>query len=232
MLKICNVSKKYSEALVVNNVSFNFEKGKIYGIIGPNGAGKSTLLKLISGFLKTSSGDIFLRGKKIVEPTSEIACMWQKPYLFQTTVYKNLVYGLKIRGFNQTQIKKRMNELVKQFKLEGLKDKQAKFLSGGEGARVALARTVACESPILMLDEPAANLDPPNTRMMEEILKEVQQEKNLTIIIVTHDMFQARRLAHYTLYMENGKLLEAGKTKDLFSNPKEVTTQRFLQGML
>ncbi|MGI6225064.1 MAG: energy-coupling factor ABC transporter ATP-binding protein [Peptococcales bacterium] len=232
MLEVRNVSQKYTDNLVVNNLNFTFAKGKIYGIIGPNGAGKSTLLKIISGFLKPTNGEIFLNGQKILEPTSEIACMWQKPYLFQTTVYKNIAYGLKIRGYNRSEIDRRLNDLLKEFKLEDLKDKPAKFLSGGEGARVALARAVACESPIIILDEPAANLDPPNTRMMEEILKEVQKEKELTIIIVTHDMFQARRLAHYTLYMENGKLLESGATEDLFLNPKEVSTQKFLQGML
>ncbi len=125
-----------------------------------------------------------------------------------------------------------MEELIQQFRLEKIRDKPAKFLSGGEGARVALARAVACNSPIIILDEPAANLDPPNTRMMEEILAQVQQEKNLTIIIVTHDMFQARRLAHYTLYMENGFLVEAGLTKEIFEKPKEKGTQKFLQGML
>jgi len=232
LLEVHNVSKEYDRQLVVNNVNFTFEPGKIYGIIGPNGAGKSTLLKLISAFLKPTRGEIYLNGKRLSEPVPEMACMWQKPYLFQTSVYKNIAYGLKIRGLSEKNIQYRTEKLISQFKLEGLKDKQAKFLSGGEGARVALARAVACDSPIIILDEPAANLDPPNTRMMEEILSEVQQEKNLTIIIVTHDMFQARRLAHYTLYMDNGSLKEWGPTQDLFLQPKEASTKKFLQGML
>ncbi|MDK2822909.1 MAG: tungstate transport system ATP-binding protein [Clostridia bacterium] len=232
MLEIRNISKKYGDQLVVNNVSFNFEPGKIYGIIGPNGAGKSTLLRLISAFEKPSSGEVLLQNKKLLEPTTKIACMWQKPYLFQTTVFKNIAYGLKVRGIEKKEIKKRMEKILKQFRLEDLRDKPAKFLSGGEGARVALARAIACDSPIIVLDEPAANLDPPNTRMMEEILLKVQKEKKLTVIIVTHDMFQARRLAHYTLFMENGILKEANFTSELFTKPLEKSTQRFLQGLL
>lgn len=232
MLEIRNISKKYGDQLVVNNVSFNFEPGKIYGIIGPNGAGKSTLLRLISAFEKPSSGEVLLQNKKLLEPTTKIACMWQKPYLFQTTVFKNIAYGLKVRGIEKREIKKRMEKILKQFRLEDLRDKPAKFLSGGEGARVALARAIACDSPIIVLDEPAANLDPPNTRMMEEILLKVQKEKNLTVIIVTHDMFQARRLADYTLFMENGIIKEANFTCELFTKPLEKSTQRFLQGLL
>lgn len=232
LLEVKSVTQRYGEQIAVNKVTFTFEKGYIYGIIGPNGAGKSTLLKIISGFLRATGGEVLLEGNKITQPTPDIACMWQKPYLFQTTVYKNIAYGLKVRGFDKKQLEIRMEELIQQFRLEKIKDKPAKFLSGGEGARVALARAVACDSPIIILDEPAANLDPPNTRMMEEILAQVQQEKNLTIIIVTHDMFQARRLAHYTLYMESGFLVEAGLTKDIFENPKEKGTQKFLQGML
>lgn len=232
MLEIRNISKKYGDQLVVNNVSFNFEPGKIYGIIGPNGAGKSTLLRLISAFEKPSSGEVLLQNMKLLEPTTKIACMWQKPYLFQTTVFKNIAYGLKVRGIEKREIKKRMEKILKQFRLEDLRDKPAKFLSGGEGARVALARAIACDSPIIVLDEPAANLDPPNTRMMEEILLKVQKEKNLTVIIVTHDMFQARRLADYTLFMENGILKEANFTCELFTKPLEKSTQRFLQGLL
>jgi len=232
VLELKNVCQKYGRNLILNNISYKFQPGKIYGIIGPNGAGKSTLLRILSGFEKSTTGAVFLQGEQLLEPNFSISCMWQKPYLFQTTVYNNIAYGLKIRGFKRTMINDKLNEIIKQFRLEKLVNKLAIHLSGGESARVALARTVACDSPIIILDEPAANLDPPNTRMIEKILAEVQKERNLTIIIVTHDMFQARRLAHYTLFMEDGVLKEANLTEEFFTNPQELSTQRFLQGLL
>ncbi|MFZ5945498.1 MAG: phosphate ABC transporter ATP-binding protein [Bacillota bacterium] len=232
MLEVRNISKRYGQQLVLNRVNFTFKPGVIYGIIGPNGAGKSTFLRILTAFEKPDSGEVFFKDKRLNEPIDHISCMWQKPYLFNNSVYENIAYGLKVRGKSKEEIDHRVKKLLVQFRLEHLVEKHARFLSGGEGARVALARAIACESPFIILDEPAANLDPPNTRMIEELLSEVQQEKGLTVILVTHDMFQARRLAHFTLFMENGELQEANVTSHLFANPEKLSTQKFLRGLL
>lgn len=232
MLNVKNLSKKYGNHIAVDNINFQFKSGMIYGIIGANGAGKSTLLKLMSAFEIPCAGDVFLENKKLKHPSRSISIMWQKPYLFQTNVYNNIVYGLKARGINNSDIEERVVKIIEKFHLNDLKYKHSTELSGGESARVALARTLACGSSVILLDEPAANLDPPNTRLMEEKLKEVQRELGLTVIIVTHDMFQARRLADYTLYMEKGRITEANYTEKIFGEPKNKSTMRFLEGLL
>lgn len=232
MLEAVNISKFYGKQSVLKNFNFLFESASIYGIIGPNGAGKSTLLRILGAFEESDQGEVFLQGQRLSQPSPLISCMWQKPYLFQTTVEKNVAYGLKIRGFTGGELSSKTDEILTRFRLESLKAKNGRLLSGGEGARVALARTIACGSPIILLDEPAANLDPPNTRMIEELIKDIQKEKGLTVIVVTHDMFQARRLADYTLFIDRGELIEWNKTKELFDSPQKNATQRFLQGIL
>ncbi|MBZ4653206.1 MAG: transporter related [Peptococcaceae bacterium] len=230
MLEIKDISQCYGPHWVLKEINFTFEEGRIYGIIGPNGAGKSTLLRVLTAMEKPRAGEIWWEKKLLTQPIPEITCMWQKPYLFQTTVKENLLYGLKIRKWPQREQNERLEYLLDKFRLREYKHKYTEALSGGEGARVALARAIAPRPRLLVLDEPAANLDPGHTGLLENILKEICRAEGMAAIVVTHDMFQAKRLADITLFLSEGRLIEAGTTDLLFTQPQSEKTRKFISG--
>lgn len=226
------LSQNYQGRRIVQNFSFQFQPGRIYGIIGPNGAGKSTLLRLLSAIEKPTAGRLLYQEKVLTGPVPEISCVWQRPYLFQRHVRGNIRYGLRLRCWPRAAEQERIEQLLKVFKLWELQDQWAPKLSGGETARVAIARAVAPRPKILLLDEPTANLDPSNTRLVEKALYTVHQEEGTTIILVTHDMFQAKRLAEVTLYLSGGKLIEYGSSRTIFYSSAHEETRRFINGEL
>ncbi|MGE5580907.1 MAG: ATP-binding cassette domain-containing protein [Bacillota bacterium] len=222
----------YGERTVLKDFSFSFTANQIYGIIGPNGAGKSTLLRLLTAVEKPSYGRVFFDNQPLDHPIPEIGCVWQRPYLFQTSVSKNIAYGLKLRHWKEGDCRARVARLLSLFHLENLKDAWAPELSVGESARVAIARAIAPFPRLLILDEPTANLDPGQTLLVEEILTFVQKEAKIAVIIVTHDMFQAKRIADTTLFLRNGTLEESGPSGQLFAAPASGNTRRFIEGEL
>lgn len=226
------LSQQYQGRLIVQDFTFQFQPGRIYGIIGANGAGKSTLLRLLSVMEKPSAGRVLFNGKVLTGPVPEISCVWQRPYLFQQSVRGNIRYGLRLRRWPRAAERERVQQLLEIFRLQDLKDQWAPKLSGGETARVAIARALAPRPKILLLDEPTANLDPSNTRLVERALNAVHQEEGTTIILVTHDMFQAKRLAEVTLYLSGGKLIEYGPSRTIFQSPGSEETRRFINGEL
>lgn len=225
-----DISLQINERTILDNITFEFGQGKIYGIIGPNGAGKSSFLKIITGFVNPTSGNVYFENKVISEPQQNIAVVWQKPYMLRTTVYKNIAYGLKIRGLKKDEIKEKVNEVVEIFELNNIINQRAVSLSGGEMAKVAIARAVATSPELLILDEPTASLDPKNILDIEKIIVNLKQRYNMTIILVTHNMFQAKRIADETLFFHSGRLIEAQTTTKLFANPLNILTEEFISG--
>lgn len=232
MLEARNISQIYNGYPVLKDFSYSFTEGEIYGIIGPNGAGKSTLLRIITGMEKPSEGNVFWKGEMLKSPTTDITCMWQKPYLLRKSVRENILYGMKIRGWSVAKREERLNLILDKFHLNDKAHLAADSLSGGEAARVALARTVAPKPRLLVLDEPSANLDPSHTALLECSLQEVSREEKIAIIMVTHDMFQAKRIADKTIFIYNGRLQEHGITKEIFNNPHSEQTGKFIRGEL
>lgn len=232
MLTAVNLTQNYGGRTVVRDFTFEFPPGRIYGVIGPNGAGKSTLLRLLSAMENPLSGQVFFQKKPLVAPVPEICCVWQRPYLFQRTVADNIAYGLRIRKWNRRVAQRRIEQLLAIFKLQELRDQWASKLSGGETARVAIARAFAVRPQVLILDEPTANLDPGNTCLVEKTIRRVHQEEGNTVIMVTHDMFQAKRLADITLYLSGGRLIESGSSEQVFNSPLSEETCRFINGEL
>jgi len=232
MLEIKNISQYYNGRQVLKGISCRFQEGKIHGIIGPNGAGKSTLLRIMTGMEQPQKGQVLWDGKLLKGPTPEVTCMWQKPYLFQTSVRENILYGLKIRNWSREEQEQRLKVILDRFHLNEQARRPADSLSGGEGARVALARTVAPRPRLLVLDEPAANLDPFHTSLLENSLLEVCLDEGMTVIMVTHDMFQAKRIAQETLFICDGSLEEQGTTEQIFNSPQSEKTRKFIRGEL
>ncbi len=215
----------------ISNVSFSIDKGQLVTIIGPSGAGKSSMLKLMNRLEDPDEGTIYYRGKALTDyPIKElrkkIGMAFQAAALFDGTVEDNLAYGPKLHGVEWT--KKWGEELLEAVQLpKDFIHKPVEELSGGEQQRVALARTLANEPDVLLLDEVTSALDLRNVDLVEELIKQLQQQGK-TILMVTHDVEQAERLGDITLYFEKGKLVEKNETVAFFTEPKTEAAKRFL----
>jgi tungstate transport system ATP-binding protein len=209
-IKISNLRKMIGNKTLLNVENLSLESGKIYGIVGPNGAGKSTLVRILSGLDKEFEGEVFYgkeRGNLVsFEKVREsVAMLHQKPYVFNMTVRQNVELGIKLNRRENAEL---VNKVIDVLSLHDIKDKSALKTSGGESQRTALGRLLALEPELLILDEPTANVDPENTRTIEKAISEMREHTNKTIIIVTHNVFQALRLCDFVIYMDKGMVTE------------------------
>lgn len=216
-----DITKAYGNKIVVDNVNLQIHEGEIVALLGPNGSGKTTILKILAFIENPTSGEVYFQGEKVnFKNTEKIrlqsTLVFQKTTVFSTSVYNNIAYGLKLRkvpkGTRDREVKKAL-ELVK---LEGFEKCNAKKLSGGEQQRVAIARALVLQTKLLLLDEPTANLDPKNAGMLEEVINTVNRENNTTIVMATHNMFQAKKLPHRIALMDEGKITEVGTPAEVF----------------
>lgn len=232
-----NLSKEYNGETILKEINLQLERGKIHAIIGPSGVGKSVLLRLLNLLEEPTSGEIYFNEKALkennyLELQRRMTLVFQKPALFNTSVYENVAYGLKIRKENRGSV---IEKVEKALKVVGLKDyehKRARNLSGGEKQRVAIARAMVLEPEILFLDEPTSDLDPRNVAIIEELIKYINREFKTTIVIATHNMFQARRLAHQAIFLFEGRIIESGNAQEIFTNPKDRRILRFIEGKM
>ncbi|SHG87084.1 phosphate ABC transporter ATP-binding protein, PhoT family [Thermosyntropha lipolytica DSM 11003] len=237
ILRLENVKKKYGERTVLDIDYLQIKERSICALLGPNGSGKTTLLKILNFLEKPDAGSLFFRGKKVGwERNLEIARMmsmvFQKPFMFRGTVYQNLAYGLKLRGMSKKEIAARVKEVLSFVGMEGFKDFPAWKMSGGESQRIAIARALALKPKILFLDEPTANLDPHSVQAIERIVKDLPAVYGTTVIIVTHNLFQARRVADECVLLIEGRIVEKGKTESFFTAPQKEETRAFLTGTM
>lgn len=206
-VSINNLKKYYSEKLVLDIEKLEIEKGKITGIIGPNGSGKSTLLHILAGLDNEYSGTVVYDQQVITpKPYDRMTLVSQKPYLFKRKVYANIEYPLKIRNFNKEEMKKRVNKVISRLEIEGLRDKKAHLLSGGESQKVSLARALVFEPELLLLDEPTSNIDPESIKVLEREILRFNRETGATVIIVTHNLEQSDRICDNIIYLEKGRV--------------------------
>ena len=236
IVKLENINKEYDKE-VLRVDSLELKKGLIYGIIGPSGAGKSTLLRIINLLTPQSQGTYYFHGEPVSKSNRELidlqrkmGLVFQKTILFSDSVWNNVAYGLKARGYHKDEINERVGNLLDQVGLRDLAKRRADTLSGGEAQRVAIARSVAYDPELLLLDEPTANLDPYNIELIEKMIKTLREEKSITVIIVTHNVFQARRIADEVIFIDNGKIIEMGPTKKIFNNPDHEKTRLYVEG--
>lgn len=233
-----DVRQTYKGRTVLAVDSLDIQRGEILAIVGPSGAGKSTLLRLLAMLEAPSAGcvSLSLNGCEYthaalpIEIRRQIAMVFQRPILLSRSVRANVAYGLNIRG-------KRKNDPIVEVVLERLAiDHLGKAkphtLSGGEMQRVAIARAMVLESDVIILDEPTINLDPQNIRIIEDFLLERHRQSQTTIIIVTHNIFQAKRLADRVALIYEGELIEVAETERFFENPADERTAAFTGGHL
>jgi len=243
-----DLSIHYGSFTAVRNVNVKVERQKITAIIGPSGCGKSTLLRSfnrMNDFVPSSSvtGEIFLHGQNLysntvdpVEVRRKIGMVFQKPNPFPKSIYENIAWGARINGY-----KGNMDELVESSLKHAalwdeVKDKlkdSAYALSGGQQQRLCIARTIAIQPEIILMDEPASALDPISTLRIEELMQELK--KNYTIIIVTHNMQQAARASDFTAMMmiddnRSGGVIEFDETKKIFTRPSDKRTEDYVTG--
>lgn len=238
LFEIISLSQQYANKEVLNIDRLSLEAGKIYGIMGPSGAGKSTLLRILNLLTPPTRGKIYYRGQDIYALKSKdrlaiqrkMTMVFQKPVLFNATVRENVAYGLKIRGAGRGNIAKKVNAALKRVGLEHMAGRSALSLSGGESQRVALARAIVLDIEVLLLDEPTANLDPGNIAIIEQLIKRLNRERKLTVIMVTHNIFQAQRIADEVIFLHSGQLVEKASTEKIFSAPEDRRTRQFING--
>lgn len=226
-----NLIKDFDGRRVLEIGQLRIEDGTFCGIIGPNGAGKSTLLNLVAGLMKPTDGRL-LYGEEGVSasPYRKMTMVFQAPYLIRTTVEKNIAYPLKLRGWENTQIEERVEELAEELGLTGFLKQKSWKLSGGETQKVALARALSFRPKLLLLDEPTANVDPSTTAEIEQMLRKINDREGTTVILVTHNLVQARRICKEVLFMSQGKVVEFGAAERVLKEPRQELTRRFVAG--
>ena len=223
-----NVSLKLDNNYFFNKLSFKINTSGISVFIGANGAGKSTCIRLLIGLMKPYSGKVLFSADN--RSVDRIGYVPQKIILLRRSVEKNLLHALSISNY-PTNKKRRIKEILKFIKLEHLGKQSARNLSIGQQQLISIMRALAIKPSFLFLDEPCANLDPKTTQIIENLIK-VVSKSGVKIIIVTHDLFQAKRLANDVLFFHNGEIIEQGKTNIFFRRPKSKEAKDFQKGLL
>tara|TARA_B100000579_G_scaffold317181_1_gene266730 strand:+ start:546 stop:1394 length:849 start_codon:yes stop_codon:yes gene_type:complete len=253
-LSLDNVSVSYGNSIAVKNVFCDLKKNQVTAFIGPSGCGKSTVLRAInrmndlidgcklSGSVIFEGIDIYAEDIDPVEVRRRIGMVFQQPNPFPKSIYENIAFGARVNGYKGNMDQLVEESLMKAAVWEECKDKlneSGYSLSGGQQQRLCIARTIAIEPDVILMDEPCSALDPLSTLKIEETIHELK--KNFTIIIVTHNMQQANRVSDYTAFFNTEKkekdlsgkvgfLVEFGKTKNMFNSPKQKSTQDYISG--
>jgi tungstate transport system ATP-binding protein len=224
-VEVCGLSKDYSGRLVLRDVTFDVHEGEFFVLLGPNGSGKTTLLRILDLLEEPTTGKVFFEGEEVdyskdrATLRRKIGMVFQQTVLFDMSVFDNVAYPLKIRGdLAKANIERKVARVLEDVELSGFERKNALALSGGEAQRVALAQALVAEPKLLLLDEPTANLDPKNVSVVEGILSRLNREKRTTIIMTTHNMFQAERLAQRVALLNEGEIKAIGSFRDVFGN--------------
>lgn len=243
-----NVDVYYADNHAIKEVDVDIKQSSVTAFIGPSGCGKSTFLRCMNRMNDTIdicrvTGEIKLDGTDIYDPSidpvqlrAQVGMVFQKPNPFPKSIYDNVAYGPKIHGL--TNSKSELDDLVEwSLQRAGLwkevhdrLDKPGTGLSGGQQQRLCIARAIAVQPTVILMDEPCSALDPIATKIVEELIGELAE--NFTIIIVTHSMAQAERVSQETCFFHLGHLVEAGSTKDIFNNPQDERTQAYIQGKI
>ncbi|UCC55040.1 MAG: phosphate ABC transporter ATP-binding protein [Anaerolineaceae bacterium] len=234
LYKLSGVQKAYNGRVVLDVDHLQVRRGEILGLVGPSGAGKSTLLRLLAFLERPTVGRLDYQNRPCDETWPDldtrrrVTMVFQNPHLLRRSVIDNVAYGLNIRG--RENGREDVTQILRRLGLQNLAEAKAHTLSGGEAQRVALARALVLQPDILLLDEPTSNLDPYNIKLIEEIVRRTNDEDGTTVVIVTHNVFQARRLAHRAGLLLSGELVEVAETESFFTQPQDPNTAAFVRG--
>ena len=231
-LELRRLSYEANGKCVIDSVNLTLEARDITVIMGPNGAGKSVLLRLMHGLIAPTSGEILWAGRRMDrELARRQAMVFQKPVLLRRSAAANIWHALGLRGIERGERGIRVDGALKLAGLQHHRSMPARVLSGGEQQRLCLARALSLEPEVLFLDEPTASLDPASTMAIEGLLVDAQH-RGIKIIVVTHDVGQARRLAQDVVFLHHGRVIEHGLSKSFFDQPESEVARAFLAGGL
>ena len=242
MIRFENVTKEFNndgkQFKALDDVTLNINRGEIFGIIGFSGAGKSTLVRCINLLEKPENGKVYIGGeeltsmseKKLRAKRKKIGMIFQQFNLFASrTVYDNIAFPLKGSGLLRAEKKAKVEELLKLVELTGKEKAYPSELSGGQKQRVAIARALASDPEILLSDEATSALDPKTTKSILELLKKLNRELNITVVVITHEMQVIKDICDRVAVMKDGKIVECGEVFDIFAAPKEQITREFAE---
>jgi tungstate transport system ATP-binding protein len=232
-MQLVDIKKNYRNLHALNSVSLDLRGDKIIVLLGVNGAGKTTLMRIMAGLENADCGKMWFNNQAIdCKALRKVSTLvFQKSAMFSTNVYDNLSFGLKIRKLPKDEIKIRVTDALQAVRLSGFEKRRAKRTSGGEQQRIALARAFLIEPNVLLLDEPTANLDPNNALIIEKAIVSRKSAQRI-IVMATHDLTQARRLADEIVHIYNGEIVEVAEPRNFFENPKSEISRKFVNGDL
>ncbi len=230
-LELRDVTFEAGGKRLIKEISCTFAAGPRTVVIGPNGAGKSLLLRLCHGLIEPASGEVTWHGAGGADPSRRQAMVFQRPMMLRRSVSANVEYALAIRGVPRAERKQRVDEALGHTGLRRLAASPARVLSFGEQQKLALARAWALRPQVLFLDEPTANLDPAATHAVEKTIQDIH-EAGTRVIMTTHDLGQARRIADEVLFLHRGRLKEKASAEAFFAGPRNDLAQAFLRGEL
>ena len=241
MISLKDVSKKFKTKLgtiiAVDDVNLDIKQGEIFGIIGYSGAGKSTMIRLLNGLEKPTAGQIIVNGKEITSINEEklrqvrhkVSMIFQHfNLLWSRTVAENIAFPLEIAGVPKEQRLARVNELIELVGLEGRGNYYPSQLSGGQKQRVGIARALANRPEVLLCDEATSALDPETTDAILDLLVSINEKLGLTIVLITHEMQVIQKICNRVAVMEGGRVVEEGDVLEVFQNPQQPITKRFV----
>lgn len=244
-LEMKDLNLYYGEAQALDNISMRVPRKRVSAFIGPSGCGKSTLLRCINrmndlvdnvrieGRIELDGEDIYAPSVQVAHLRQRVGMVFQKPNPFPKSVYENVAYGLRLQGVKSRRsldeiVEKALRRAALWDEVKSRLHENALGMSGGQQQRLVIARAIAVEPEVLLLDEPASALDPISTLKIEELIDELKEE--YTIIIVTHNMQQAARVSDYTAFMYMGRMIEHDSTNKIFTNPSEKMTEDYITG--
>lgn len=238
MIELRNISKQYEHNLVLKNINLKIASGELVCLVGPSGSGKTTLIKMLNRLLDASSGEILIDGKNILKQAiiplrQNMGYVLQQIALFpHMTIFENITLMLELKKIPKNQWLPLAEEWLTKVDLDPEKflSRYPHELSGGQQQRIGIVRALISSPKILLMDEPFSALDPLNRRQLQDLIKQLQQELGLTIIFVTHDMSEAKRIADKIALLHEGKLVQYDTVESLIQHPKNEWVAQFLQG--